>query len=216
MHRPQRPRRLWIRQSTFRSAHLSNIPQSVPSPSGRRSRPRCSTSCTDRKDRVDYGFGKAQSGRRTSQASPKSISFLPPGEGADRGVARHAPTAKTASLMDSAKHFQVGVPLQHPQSVPSPSGRRSRPRRSTSFTDRKDRVDYGFGKAQSGRRTSQAFPNQSPLPPGAGADRGVVRHAPTAKTASIMDSAKHNQVGAPLKHPPIGSPLPPGEEPTEV
>ncbi len=172
MHRPQRPRRLWIRQSTFRSAYLSNIPQSVPSPSGRRSRPRRSTSFTDRKDRVDYGFGKAQSGRRTSQAFPNQ-SPLPPGAGADRGVVRHAPTAKTASIMDSAKHNQVGAPLKHP-------------------------------------------PIGSPLPPGEGADRGVARHAPTAKTASLMDSAKHFQVGVPLQHPPI-SPLSLREkEPTEA
>ena len=35
LHRPDKYSRLWIRQSTFRSANLLSIPHSVPSPSGR-------------------------------------------------------------------------------------------------------------------------------------------------------------------------------------
>ena len=117
MHRPQRPRRLWIRQSTFRSAYLSNIPQSVPSPSGegadrgvaRHAQTAKTASIMDSAKHFQVG---------ASLKHPPIGSPLPPGEGADRGVTRHAPTAKTASIMDSVKHNQVGAPLKHPPISP--------------------------------------------------------------------------------------------------
>jgi hypothetical protein len=34
IHRPERPRRLWIQSKTLRSVKIANIPGSVPSPLG--------------------------------------------------------------------------------------------------------------------------------------------------------------------------------------
>jgi hypothetical protein len=41
------------------------------------------------------------------------------------------------------------------------------------YIDLNDRVDYGFGKDRSLRRSSPISPNQSPLLEGEGPDRGV-------------------------------------------
>jgi hypothetical protein len=82
------------------SAFIVNIPQSVPSPRGRGSRPRCLALCIDLKGRVDYaGIGNAWWYRThrcycTSALIaniPQSIPS-PRGEGADRGVLRYAAT----------------------------------------------------------------------------------------------------------------------------
>ena len=53
-----------------------------------------------------------------------------------------------------------------PHPSPLPGGRGSRPRCLAIYIDLKDRVDYGFGRNLSRRRTSTASPDQSPLPLG--------------------------------------------------
>ncbi|TNB91035.1 hypothetical protein FHG55_27375 [Pseudomonas jessenii] len=54
----------------------------------------------------------------------------------------------------------------HPSPLPEGEGADRGVWRYTSTL--KDLIDYGFGKADSGRGNSQISPNQSPLPPGEG------------------------------------------------
>ncbi len=66
-------------------------PSPQPSPGGRGGRPRCLSRCIDLRNRRDYGFGEAGSGRRFSEAFP----------------------CQMESIMDSQQEVHVGVIRQY-------------------------------------------------------------------------------------------------------
>jgi hypothetical protein len=106
---------------------------------------------------LGFGFRGGRSGRRRSPASPNRSPLPLEGDGADRGVLRHASTWETEAIMDGKK------------SLVSTLG-------------------FGFRGGRSGRRRSPASPNRSPLFLEVdGADRGVLRHTSTWETEAIMD-----------------------------
>ncbi|MNK73949.1 hypothetical protein D3C87_934520 [compost metagenome] len=76
--------------------------------------------------------------------------------------------ARASVMPEVSAVAQTTLKSKAPSPQPSPGGRGSRPRCQTPNIDLKDRVDYGFTTAVSGRRTSQASPNRSPLPLGEG------------------------------------------------